>query len=356
MKPDIYDRARAPDAPQLNELGRSTSQRGKALGKPGSATWKRRGRRVLVWLGGIVAVLVGLMLVGAWYESSAAAADARAYPPPGQLVDVGGYRLHINCVGAGSPTVLIDAGLGDWSASWSNSVQPQAATTTRVCTYDRAGMGYSEPGPLPRTAGRFSEELHTLLQRADIPGPYVLAGHSSGGFTVRVFAAAYPADVVGVMLIDSITPGQGAQAEAPTSTGWLSIATLPARIGLLRLLAGPLDLKAGMAPEIANGYVANSVTARSAQTGLDEFLGLSQGAAEASAVNSFGGLPLIVLSRAPDRDLDWDRKQTDLLRLSSNSQQLFADRSGHNIQFDQPEAAVDAIVQMVEQVRSQVTL
>ena len=95
-------------------------------------------------------------------------------------------------LGTGSPTVVIDSGLGDWSASWSSAVQPEAARTSRVCTYDRAGMGYSEPGPLPRTAARFSDELHTLLQRADIPGPYVLAGHSSGGLTVRVFADAYP--------------------------------------------------------------------------------------------------------------------------------------------------------------------
>jgi pimeloyl-ACP methyl ester carboxylesterase len=311
------------------------------------------GRGFLVWTGRILAVLVGLALLGAAYESISEAADTRAYPPPGQMVDVGGYRLHINCMGTGSPTVVIESGFGDWSASWSSSVQPQAARTTRVCTYDRAGMGFSEPGPLPRTAARFAEELHTLLQRAEIPGPYVLAGHSSGGFTVRLFAAAYPAEVVGVMLIDSTTPGQGAQAEAPTSTSWLSIATLPARIGLPRLLAGPLDLKAGMAPEIGNAYVAKSVTPRSAQTGLDEFVGMSQGAAEAAAVTSLGEVPLIVLSRAPNRDLDWDRKQTDLLRLSSNSQQVFADRSGHNIQLDQPEAAVNAIVQMVEQVRGQ---
>ena len=250
-------------------------------------------RRFLIGSGTVLAVLLGLALLGAAYESVSEAADARAYPPPGRMVDVGGYRLHINCVGTGTPTVVIDSGLGDWSASWSNSVQPQAATTTRVCTYDRAGMGYSEPGPLPRTAARFSEELHTLLQRADIPGPYVLAGHSSGGLTVRVFAAAYPAEVVGVLLIDSVTPGQGAQADAPTSTGWSSITTLPARIGLMRLLAGPLDLKAGMAPEMGNAYVANSVTPRSAQTELDEFLGMSQGAAEAGAVTSLGAVPLL---------------------------------------------------------------
>jgi hypothetical protein len=102
---------------------------------------KRRGRGCLRWLGGFVVVVLGLMLIGTMYESLAEAADVRAYPPPDQMVDVGGYRLHINCTGTGSPTVVIDAGLGDWSASWSSGVQPEVAKTTRVCTYDRAGMG-----------------------------------------------------------------------------------------------------------------------------------------------------------------------------------------------------------------------
>jgi hypothetical protein len=109
-----------------------------------SSAW-RRGRRVLRGIGRTLAALVGLIvvlgLVGAIYESAASAADVRAYPPPGQLVDVGGYRLHINCTGTGSPTVVIDAGWGDWSASWSSWVQPEVAKTTRVCTYERAGMG-----------------------------------------------------------------------------------------------------------------------------------------------------------------------------------------------------------------------
>src|SRR5215813_12477614 len=135
---------------------------------------------IVVWLARILAVVVGLALLGAAYESTSEAADARAYSPPGQLVDVGGYRLHINCTGTGSPTVVIESGWGDWSASWSN-VQSQAATNTRVCTYDRAGYGFSEPGPLPRTADRFTEELHRLLHNAGLPGPYVLAGHSLGG-------------------------------------------------------------------------------------------------------------------------------------------------------------------------------
>ena len=320
---------------------------------------KRRGRGCLVWLGGIVAVFVGLMLLGAGYEAVAEAADVRAYPAPGQLVDVGGYRLHINCVGTGSPTVVIDSGQADWSATWSSWVQPEVAKTTRVCTYDRAGLGWSEPGPLPHTAEHFAQELHTLLDHAHIPGPYVLVGHSMGGLTVRVFVHEYAAEVAGVVLIESMHPSQATpstsatppQATAPASG--LSIATFPARIGVLRVLAGPLQLKAGLSPEVANAYVAYWATPRFIQTYIDESKGMGESLAQAGAITSFGTVPLIVLSRGQDQEQEWQAMQTDLLQLSSQSQQLIADRSGHKVQLDQPEAAVGAIVQMVEQVRGQ---
>lgn len=322
-----------------------------------SPTPRRRRRGCLLWLGGFVLVGMGLLLAGAVYESVAEAADARAYPPPGQKVDVGGYRLHLFCVGEGSPTVVIETGWGDWSATWSSWVQPEAAKTTRVCTYDRAGMGWSEPGPLPRTAEHMAEELHVLLQRAGIPGPYVLVGHSAGGLTMRVFADRYAADVAGLVLIDSMSPRQSTQAfpyppplaAAPASG--LSISTLPARIGLSRLLAGPLGLAAGLAPERANAYVAYSVTPRSVQTWLDEGQGMGESMAQAGAVTSLGALPLIVLSRGLDPDPDWQAMQTELLQLSSQSQQLIADQSAHNVQIDQPEAATAAIVTMVEALR-----
>jgi pimeloyl-ACP methyl ester carboxylesterase len=323
---------------------------------------RRRARRVLRAIGRTLAVLVGLIvvlgLVGAVYESAAEAADVRAYPPPGQLVDVGRYRLHINCTGTGSPTVVIDAGLGDWSASWNSWVQPEVAKTTRVCTYDRAGMGWSETGPLPRTAEQFAKELHTLLQNARIPGPYVLVGHSMGGLPVRVFAHAYAADVAGVVLIDSMSPRQAKPSAtttpppaAATHSSGFSPLTLAARIGLVRLLAGPLGLTSDMSPEVQHAYTAFTVTPRSFQTQQDEGTGMPQSFMQASAVTTFGDLPLIVLSRGLDPDRDWQAMQTDLLHLSSHSQQVFADKSGHNIQLDQPEAAVAAIVQMVAQLR-----
>jgi pimeloyl-ACP methyl ester carboxylesterase len=320
-------------------------------------TPKRRGRRLLVWLGGILAVLLGLTLLGALYETAAEAADVRAYPPPGQMVDVGGYRLHINCVGTGSPTVVIEAGWGDWSATWSSWVQPAVAQTTRVCTYDRAGYGYSEAGPLPRTADRFAQELHTLLQEARVPGPYVVVGHSLGGALVRVFAHDYPAEVAGVVLIESMNPSAVEPSAAvappptdlPSSDDW--ILTFPARVGLLRLLAGPLGLSAGLSPEVANTYVAFSVTPRHVQTTIDEGRGMPAGLAQARAIQTLGAVPVIVLSRGLEQDQTHQAEQSELLHLSPDSQQLVADRSGHNVQIDQPEAAVGAIATMVEQAR-----
>jgi pimeloyl-ACP methyl ester carboxylesterase len=321
---------------------------------------KRWGRRLLRWTGGAVAVLLTLGTVGTLYESAAEARDVRAFTPPGQMVDVGGHRLHINCVGTGSPTVVIDAGWGDWSPAWGNAVQPGVAPTTRVCTYDRAGYGFSEPGPLPRTADRIARELHTLLERADVPGPYVIVGHSLGGAHARVFAHEYPADVAGVVLIDSMNPLSAAPSTATaappadeTSQGdWLI--TLPARVGLLRALAAPLGLKADLAPGVADAYAASWVTPRHWQVWIvDEGRGMPVSLAQARAITSLGATPLIVLTAGREHGAVHDAEQAALLKLSSNSQQLFAAQSGHNIQVDQPAAAVDAIVRMVQQVRGQ---
>src|SRR3954451_515030 len=235
-----------------------------------SSPW-RRVRRVLRGIGRTLAVLVGLLVVlgllGVVYESAAEAADVRAYPPPGQMVDVGGYRLHINCVGTGSPTVVIDAGWGDWSGGWSR-VQPEAAKTTRVCTYDRAGMGYSEAGPLPRTAEHFARELHALLQHAGVLGPYVLVGHSFGGAPVRVFAHAYAPEVAGVVLIEAMNPGAGGTPAPATPPGPGSpsisdtVLTLLALVGLLRFATGPV---AGLSTSEVIVSTTRSVTVRALQ-------------------------------------------------------------------------------------------
>ena len=314
---------------------------------------KRQGRRWLRWLGGVAALVLGLMVAGAIYESVSEAADIRAYPPPGQMVDVGGYRLHLNCAGAGSPTVVIDTGWGDWSLMWSG-VQREVAKTTQVCTYDRAGTGYSEAGPLPRDAQQFAQELHTLLQHAGIAGPYVLAGHSLGGLPVRVFVHAYPTQVSGVVLIESMSPGQLKQPEAEvkpqtaSQAGGGSLALLPARIGLVRLVTGRSN---SLPPEAQAPYAAFSVTPRAVQAWADEGAGIPASLAQADAVRTFGDLPLIVLTGSLNQRAGWQAMQTELLQLSSHSQQIVADHSGHNIQLEQPEAAVNAITKMVQQLR-----
>src|SRR5215210_8391078 len=164
-------------------------------------------RRIGMALLGLVVVLSVLAVAGALYQAIATERAERAYPPPGEMVDVGGYSLHINCVGQGSPTVVLDAGLGDFSAQWIR-VQREVSDTTRVCAYDRAGMGWSEMGPEPRDAKQISSELHTLLKGAGIEGPFVLVGHSFGGLYTRTYAARYPDEVAGVVLVDSSSPKQ----------------------------------------------------------------------------------------------------------------------------------------------------
>lgn len=316
---------------------------------------KRRGRGCLLWLGGAVVVVLVSIAAGSIYESAAEAADLQAYPPPGQMVDVGGYRLHIKCMGTGSPVVVIDAGWGDWSLQWS-VIQEEVAKTTQVCTYDRAGMGYSEAGLLPRTAEQIATELHTLLHQAHIAGPYVLAGHSLGGLPVRVFAHAYPTDVAGVVLIDSMSPGQMTQPpteikpQAPYQSSGVSLPSLLARIGLVRVLAEPLGLIRDLPPQAKSAFTAFSVTPRSVQAWSDEGASLQSSLAQAAAVKTFGDLPLIVLTAGQNNQTNWQAMQAELLQLSSNSQQVIVN-SGHNIQIEQPAAAVAAIVKMVEHLR-----
>ncbi len=313
---------------------------------------KRRGRGCLMWLGASLATLLGLMLIGYIYEPIAEAADAKAYPPPGQMVDVGGYRLHINCTGEGSPTVVIESGWGDMSASW-GWVQPEVAKTTRICTYDRAGMGWSESSPQPRTAREFAKELHTLLAKANEPGPYVLVGHSLGGYTMRVYAHDYPGEVAGLVLIDpqNLSISDGTTPNPAPKPGKNSLPSLMARIGVVRLLAGPLGSIQDLPEGDKQAYTASAVTPRGVQTYLDEGMGISEGAAQARAVTTLGALPLIVLSRGKDMDAESAASQARYLQLSTDSQQLIADQSGHRIMIEQPEAAVAAIMKMVEMVR-----
>jgi pimeloyl-ACP methyl ester carboxylesterase len=309
-------------------------------------TSMRRGGGCLWWLGASLASLLGVMLAGCIYEAIAEAADAKAYPPPGHLVVVGNYRLHINCTGTGSPTVVIVAGLGDWSTTWGDVVQPEVAKTTRVCTYDRGGLGWSEPAPFPGNAAHFAKELHTLLQNANIPGPYVMVGHSLGGFVVRIFAHDYASEVLGIVLIDSMNPKQVTQSLSNSQARQYFFQALLARFGIARLI-----VKLGIFPSVPEAaYYPLYIRPQSLRASANESKGLPASAAEAASVKTFGDLPLIILTAKLNPIPGWPEWQTELLQLSSNSQHLFAENSGHNIQGDEPEAAVAAILHMLQQV------
>jgi pimeloyl-ACP methyl ester carboxylesterase len=193
-----------------------------------------------------IALPLVLAALGFLYQTIAEASDARTYPPPGQLVDVGGYRLHLYCVGeqtAGIPTVILEAMFPGTVSNW-GWVQPEIAEAARVCAYDRAGHGWSDPGPEPRDAQQHARELHALLQNAGIPGPYVLVGHSLGGLFVRMYAKLYPADVAGMVLMEGSHPDAWQRTGRPEGIGasreQLAVAPFLARLGLFRLGVIPI--------------------------------------------------------------------------------------------------------------------
>jgi pimeloyl-ACP methyl ester carboxylesterase len=162
---------------------------------------------VMRWTRAVVGGLAVLAGVGAVYQAIAAQRDKSKCQPPGRLVDVGGHRLHINVMGQGTPAVVMDSGLSHSSLAW-GWVQPKVAKFTRVCTYDRAGYGWSDPGPKPRTSQRISDELDRLLVNAGIDAPYIMVGHSSGGLNVRLYAIQHPEKVVGMVLVDAAHENQ----------------------------------------------------------------------------------------------------------------------------------------------------
>jgi pimeloyl-ACP methyl ester carboxylesterase len=175
------------------------------------------------WLGKVSAMIVGLVILlaiaGASYQATESRLDAQRFPQIGKSVDVGGYKLNLNCTGQGSPTVILDSGLGGLALSW-QGVQGEVEKFTRVCTYDRGGYGWSDPGPMPRTSAQIVKELHTLLQNSGEKPPYILVGHSSGGFNVRVYNGQYPDDVVGMVLVDASHEDQVRESPANIRKWW----------------------------------------------------------------------------------------------------------------------------------------
>jgi pimeloyl-ACP methyl ester carboxylesterase len=319
-------------------------------------------RRIIQWIGkalvGLIVALLALAVVGAIYQAIATERAARVYPPPGEMVDVGGHSLHIKCVGQGSPTVVLDGGSGEMSADWV-LVQREVSGTTRVCAYDRAGMGWSEVGPEPRDARRISGELHALLAEAGIEGPYVLVGHSFGGLYAQTYAARYPDKVAGVALVDSSQPDQFthqpvARDSYEPQKQIFAVSSLLARLGIVRLLyklsPAPPDL-----PRQQRGQIdALSPSTRQVSTYALELRATPQTTTQTRSLRSLGDKPLAVVT-AGTQEPGWLDLQDDLATLSSNSMHRVVEGATHtSLMYDRSDAQASsaAIVEVVAAVRN----
>jgi pimeloyl-ACP methyl ester carboxylesterase len=247
--------------------------------------------------------------------------DAQAHPTAGQLVDVGEYRLHLHCTGSASPTVVLEPGLGEISSifGW---IAPAVARDTRVCVYDRAGRGWSESAPGPQDGVQIATALHTLLDHAQIPGPYVLAGHSFGGLYVLAYAARYPDQVAGLVLLDSTAPASS--STPPDNAGSYNIlgratAVLPtlARLGGARLAC--FSDYGSLPPQARDEERAMCATPPPGPQLTDELIESPTAMTQAKSLTDFGDKPLAVITAGNGNDGAWLSAQNDLATLSTNT-------------------------------------
>ena len=323
-------------------------------------------------------LMVALSLViaaGTIYQFSMTRWESHRYPAPGKLMDIGGLRLHINCTGTGSPTVIMEAGPNDSSVIW-QLVQPKISGFTRVCSYDRAGFGWSDAPNEPRSSSNIANELDRLLTRAAVPGPYVLVGHDFGTLDLRVFTARHRQQVAGMVFVDSVHPDIhhrppfNVAAQSTITDVYYRVIPWTVPLGVPRILGWcrnnftfPNQPKewARLVPEASAQYCRlQSWRAEQAQV-TDE-----NGSSLAAMAGFFGDMPLIVLSHDPQvndfggffspadlikAERSWSEMQEELKPLSSRSKRIVAEGSPHWIQIHRPELVAAAVQEIVNDAR-----
>lgn len=320
-------------------------------------------KRIALWL---IIGIITLAALGAAYQTSATAMDKRAYPPRGQMIDVGGFQMHLNCAGAnvdGSPTVILENGLGSTSSAWA-LVQPEVAKATRVCSYDRAGTGWSHSSPEPRDAQHIARELHTLLQNANVSGPYVLVGWSFGGLYVREYTGQYGDEVAGLVLIDSSHPDQwistpGGQAQFESNAKIYSVAPILARLGVMRII-GLRQPASGLPTPYDEELTASFGATKDWDTQRAEFLDSPASMTQARESELPDNIPLFVLtatkhSMSPEQEQSWQGWQIDLASLSTNSVHQIVEGADHASFWRDPETVkvtAAAILRVVNTART----
>lgn len=273
---------------------------------------------------------------------------ASEFPPaPGERYDLGGYQVHIHCQGEGSPTVIVDVGLGDDSTDWL-PVQTGVSANSRICVFDRPGYGWSDFGPQPRNSMRIAFELETLLARAEIKPPYIMVGHSFGGYNIRVFTANHPEQVQGMVLVDASHEDQYERFQISLPQNYnrrSNILILPKSSG------GEAHMNK---PQVLRERAFHAARA--------EISSLSDSARQVQQHRELPAIPLVIVSRGkPEwfgdlsqqtREKTWTDLQQELYLLSPISQHVFAHESGHDIPQYQPQIIIDAINNVIEQSRS----
>ena len=324
-------------------------------------------------------VVYALLLCSAFASAGPGASNtglgAQA-PTPGRLVDIGGQRIHIHCDGQGSPTVVFENGAGDFASVWS-LVQPRVTGFTRACSYDRGGYGASDPGALPRSYRQIALELRLALTAAGERAPFVLVGQSHGGLLVREFARRYPADVVGVVLVDAVHEDQRvniggrpqrirdfARGRPPIESRVAVDANLVAlrRAGARRAveplpLPAPLDRLSHSTQDVWRRAASDSVYRLTWNAEMDwSPEDLTRRYAERGIHRApLGELPLVVIPRARAGDdslsVERARLQADLATLSRRGEHVVATRAGHNVHLEEPQLVIDGIRRVIDRVR-----
>ena len=339
--------------------------------------------RIFKWILLIVLILVcAAALSGAVYQAVGNARDAKRFPQEGRSVALGpefpGVSLNIHCTGEGSPTVIMDTGLGVPAVGW-DFVQPEVAKFTHVCSYDRAGYGWSTSGPMPRTSQEIARELHALLAAAGEKGPFILVAHSFGGYNVRVYAKDYPSDVLGLVLVDTSHEDQ-VKLEPPSMQAFTkkqtehmdrqkTLASLMITFGVARLTnndTGGMNLPKSFAEEVKYLELQPKYIAAT----MAEFASFEESADEVRAAGNLGDRPLVVLTagKLPDvsqlpKELNredmqafeklWiDDLQMREAHLSTRGKRIIVTDSTHKIPILRPDTVISAVREVCDEVRN----
>ncbi len=331
-------------------------------------------RAILAALVAALLLSFGDVVLAQSNPAPAIAEDQRLLPyvQPGQMVDIGGRRINLHCTGAGGPTVVLMAGLSSWSVVWYKT-QPVIAQKTRACAFDRAGYGFSDPGPRPQILSDVVDDLHAALKAGSIPPPYVLVGHSLGGVEARLYAQRWPQEVMGMVLVDTSPAAEGlideAQPGFDQAEGRESYASYKLHCALLaahgpldpsnpeyqRCAIGPLPVDTPAAlrkiwPSFFTAYYAVDEVSLMSSLYTHRYDGVDH--------LQLGAMPLVVLSiEKPWGNLNnynqvWNALHADLAHLSSRGVHRIIKGSGHEIQLDQPQAVIDAVDDVLGQLHA----